>query len=141
MSESVPVRGSVAIPAAELQWRFSRSSGPGGQHVNKTSSAAELLFDVAGSPSLPEPYRARALRRLAGRLVDGVLTVRAEENRSQWRNRQIAQERLAAILREATAPEPAARRATKPGRGAVERRLRGKQHRAETKRLRTRPDY
>src|SRR5437868_716474 len=106
MSADVPVRGSVAIPAAELHWRFSRSSGPGGQHVNKTSSAAELLFDVAGSPSLPEPYKTRALARLEGRLVDGVLTVRVEDNRSQWRNRQLAQERLGAILRAATAPGP-----------------------------------
>ncbi len=141
MSAPLHIRGSVAIPATELQWRFSRSSGPGGQHVNKTSSAAELVFDVAGSPSLPGPYKERALARLAGRLVDGTLAVRAEENRSQWRNRQIAQERLAAILRDATAPEPKARRATKPGRGAVERRLQSKQHRAQTKRLRSRPDY
>jgi ribosome-associated protein len=141
MSEPLHVRGSIVIPAAELQWRFSRSSGPGGQHVNKTSSAAELLFDLAESPSIPEPYRSRALARLAGRLVDGVLTVRAEDQRSQWQNRQAAQARLEALLFEATAPEPKKRRSTRPSRATRERRLENKRRRSDTKRLRARPDY
>lgn len=141
MSGSVPVRGSVAVPAAELQWRFSRSSGPGGQNVNKTSSAAELLFDLAATPSIPEPYKSRALNRLAGRLVDGVLTVRAEEHRSQWQNRQAAQARLSAMLYDATAPEARQRKATKPSRGTQERRLDNKRRRSDVKRLRSRPDF
>jgi ribosome-associated protein len=141
MSGPVFVRGSIVIPAAELQWRFSRSSGPGGQHVNKTSSAAELLFDVAASPSIPEPYRSRALARLSTRLIDGVLAVRSEEHRSQWQNRQAAEARLAALLFDATAPEPSPRKATKPSRGMRERRLENKRRRSDVKRLRSRPDF
>jgi ribosome-associated protein len=140
MSGPLHVRGSITIPVTELEWRFSRASGPGGQHVNKTSSAAELVFDLAASPSIPEPYKQRALDRLAGRLNDGVLSVRAEDRRSQWMNRQSAMERMAAVLYEATAPEPRARRATKPSRGMNERRLENKQRRGNTKKLRGRPD-
>ena len=99
MSGPVRVRGSVVIPDAELSWRFSRSSGPGGQHVNTSDSAAELSFDLAGTPSLPQPYKDRALRRLAGRLIDGVITIRAEEHRSQLRNREAAKERLSGSAR------------------------------------------
>ena len=104
MSEDLWVNGSWAVPAAELRERFSRSSGPGGQSVNTADSRVELSFDVAGSPSLPESVRARALDRLAGRLVDGVLTVAASEHRSQLRNRQAARTRLVAMLREAHHP-------------------------------------
>ncbi|GAA2728772.1 alternative ribosome rescue aminoacyl-tRNA hydrolase ArfB [Actinocorallia aurantiaca] len=129
----IPISGSVAIPEAELSWRFSRSSGPGGQHVNTSATAAELSFDVAGSPSLPSPLRERALQNLGNRLVEGVITIRAEEYRSQLRNREAACERLAALLRDATAPPPRRRRPTKPSRGMVERRLRNKKHRSETK--------
>ena len=129
----IPISGSVAIPEAELSWRFSRSSGPGGQHVNTSATAAELSFDVAGSPSLPSPLRERALQNLGNRLVDGVITIRAEEYRSQLRNREAAFERLAVLLRDATAPPPRRRRPTKPSRGMIERRLRNKKHRSETK--------
>lgn len=129
----IPISGSVAIPEAELSWRFSRSSGPGGQHVNTSATAAELSFDVAGSPSLPSPLRERALQNLGNRLVDGVITIRAEEYRSQLRNREAACERLAVLLRDATAPPPRRRRPTKPSRGMIERRLRNKKHRSETK--------
>lgn len=140
MSATIHVRGSVAIPESELRWRFSRSSGPGGQHVNTSSTAAELSFDVERSPSLPEPLRRRALDRLAGRLVNGVITIRAEEFRSQARNRDAARGRLGALLAEATAPPPKARRRTRPSRGMIERRLENKRRRSEIKRQRGRPD-
>jgi ribosome-associated protein len=136
MPGAIHVRGSAVIPDTELRWRFSRSSGPGGQHVNKTDTAVELSFDLAGTESLPEPLRQRALRRLAGRLVDGVLTIRVEQHRSQWRNRQEALQRLAALLDEATAPPPKRRRPTKPSRAARERRLAAKRRQSELKRLR-----
>ncbi len=125
------------IPEAELRWRFSRSSGPGGQHVNKTETAAELSFDLANTPSLSALYKERGLQRLAGRLVDGVITVRADGHRSQLRNREEAHARLAALLTEATAPPPKARRPTKPSRGSKERRLAAKQQRGAIKRLRS----
>jgi ribosome-associated protein len=137
MSGPVRVRGSVVIPDAELRWRFSRSSGPGGQHVNTSDSAAELSFDVAGSAALPRPYKDRALQRLAGRLVNGVLTIRAEEHRSQLRNREAAKLRLSALLAEATAPPPTPRRPTKPSRRVQARRVEGKRRRGEIKRSRS----
>jgi ribosome-associated protein len=140
MPGPIPVRGSVVIPDSELSWRFSRSSGPGGQHVNTSSTAAELSFDVANSPSLSETFRERALERLANRLVDGVVTIRAEEYRSQLRNRDAACERLAALLRDATAPPPRKRRPTKPSRGATQRRLDDKKRRSQTKKLRRSDD-
>ncbi|MFB7322047.1 alternative ribosome rescue aminoacyl-tRNA hydrolase ArfB [Streptomyces sp. NPDC056190] len=131
------IRGSVALPEAELAWRFSRSSGPGGQHVNTTDSQVELRFDLAGTEALPEVWKQRALERLADRLVDGVISVRASEHRSQWRNREAAAVRLAAILAEATAPPPRPRRPTRIPRGINERRLREKKQRSETKRGRS----
>lgn len=124
------------IPDEELGWRFSRSSGPGGQSVNTTDSRVELSYDVAG---LPERLRQRALTALAGRLVEGVLTIRASEHRSQWRNRQAALARLQATLQQATAPPRAARRPTRPSRAARERRLEGKRVRSTIKRMRRRP--
>ena len=141
MVDDVPIRGSVAIPASELRWRFSRSSGPGGQSVNTTDSRVELLFDVARSPTLPAVWRRRALQRLSDRLVDGVLQVTAQEERSQHLNRRAAERRLAEILQEATKPPPRPRRPTKPSRGSVERRLSQKKRRAATKRgRRVEPD-
>jgi ribosome-associated protein len=138
MSLPVRVRGSVVVPDAELQWRFSRSSGPGGQHVNTSDTQVELRFDVAASAVLPQVWKERALERLAGRLVDeGVLVVRASEHRSQWRNREAAAVRLGALLSEAVAPPPRARRATRPSRGVVERRLTDKKRRADVKRGRS----
>src|SRR5690242_9060604 len=104
MSGPYLIRGSVSLPEAELMWRFSRSSGPGGQHVNTSDSQVELRFDLANTEALPEVWKARALERLAGRLVDGgVVVVRASEHRSQWRNRETAAVRLAALLAEASA--------------------------------------
>jgi len=131
----------VVIPDAELQWRFSRSSGPGGQHVNTSDSQVELRWDLVASAALPPVLRDRALARLAGRLVDDrFVVVRASEHRSQWRNREAAAARLGALLAEATAPPPKARRATRPSRGMVERRLENKRRRAELKRGRGRWD-
>ncbi|MFB7949998.1 alternative ribosome rescue aminoacyl-tRNA hydrolase ArfB [Kitasatospora phosalacinea] len=142
MTEPVRVRGSVVVPDAELVWRFSRSSGPGGQHVNTSDSKVELRWDLAASEALPAVWKERALERLASRLVDGVLVVRASEHRSQWRNREVAAARLAALVGEATAPPPKTRRATKPSRGMVERRLENKRHRSGLKqgRGRIRPE-
>ena len=134
------VRGSLATPERELRWRFSRASGPGGQGVNTTDSRVELSFDLANSPSVPEPLRARAQQRLAGRLADWVLTVVAAEHRSQLRNRAAARERLAAALRAAMAPDPPPRRPTRPSAGARRRRLDAKTRRGQIKRLRGRPD-
>ena len=135
MSLEVTVRG-IPIPPEELSWRFSRSQGPGGQSVNTTDSQAELSFDVLRSAVLPPEMRERALRTLAGRLSDGVVTVTASEFRSQLRNREAAAERLSQLLTDATAPPPPARKKTRPTRGSVERRLAEKQRRSETKRLR-----
>ncbi|AZM53981.1 aminoacyl-tRNA hydrolase [Streptomyces sp. WAC 01529] len=137
MSGPYVIRGSVSLPEAELMWRFSRSSGPGGQHVNTSDSQVELRFDLAATDALPEVWKGRALERLASRLVDGVVSVRASEHRSQWRNREMAATRLAALLAEATAPPPKPRRATKVPRGINERRLRNKKQRSETKRGRS----
>lgn len=128
------------LPERELHWRFSRASGPGGQGVNTTDSRVELSFDLARSPSVPEPLRERALRRLAARLVDGVLTVVASEHRSQLRNREAARDRLAAALRSAMAPDPPRRRPTRPSAGAARRRLDAKARRGAVKRLRGRPE-
>ena len=141
MSGPYFIRGSVALPESELRWRFSRSSGPGGQHVNTSDSQAELRFDLEDTDALPQVWKDRALERLAGRLVDGVLVVRASEHRSQWRNRETACVRMAALLAEATAPPPPRRRARKTPRGLVERRLRNKKHRANIKRGRSGRDW
>jgi ribosome-associated protein len=134
--DDVRVNDRLTIPAAELSWRFSRSSGPGGQGVNTTDSRVELSWDLAGSEVLPTSVRRRAIDRLGSRLVNGVLTVTASEHRSQLRNREAAAARLAGIVAGAMAPPPRARRATKPSRGAVERRIAEKKRRGQTKRNR-----
>ena len=121
------------IPAAELRWRFSRSSGPGGQNVNTTDSRVELLFDLATTPSLPPHLQARALRRLEGKLVEGCVVIAASEHRSQWQNRVAAQRRLVELLQEAIKPPPPPRRATRPTRGSVQRRLAAKKQRGVIK--------
>jgi ribosome-associated protein len=131
----VTVRG-ITIPPDELSWRFSRSSGPGGQSVNTTDSQAELSYDLAGSAALPPVLRDRAVAALAGRLSSGVITVVASEFKSQLRNREAAAARLSALLTEATAPPRPPRRPTRPTRGSVERRLADKQRRSRLKRQR-----
>ncbi|MEV0261518.1 alternative ribosome rescue aminoacyl-tRNA hydrolase ArfB [Streptomyces sp. NPDC050617] len=141
MSGPHVIRGSVSLPEAELMWRFSRSSGPGGQHVNTSDSQVELRFDLARTEALPDVWKQRALERLAGRLVGGVLAVRASEHRSQWRNRETALVRMAALLAEATAPPPRPRKARKVPRGVNERRLREKKARGDTKRGRSGRDW
>ena len=118
---------------AELGWRFSRSSGPGGQNVNSTDTRVELVFNLATSAALPAALKARALGRLAGRLVDGSLVVAASEHRSQWQNRMAAQRRLVGLLKDAIAPPAPPRRRTKPTRGSVERRLAAKKQRSSIK--------
>jgi ribosome-associated protein len=134
----VPVAGRapVRLPAAELRWRFSRSSGPGGQHVNTTDSRVELIFDLAASEALPPLLRARALQRLEGQLLEGCVVISASEQRSQWQNRVAAQRRLVALLQEALRPPPPPRRPTRPTRGSVQRRLEAKQRRSAVKRQR-----
>jgi ribosome-associated protein len=127
----------VSIPGRELAWRFSRSSGPGGQGVNTTDSRIELSLNLEACEGLTAYQRERVLERLAPRLVDGVLTIAASEFRSQLRNRRAARERMAATLAEALAPPPPKRKATKPSRGAVARRLDDKARRAKIKKLRS----
>jgi ribosome-associated protein len=132
----LPVAGSLVVPAAELRWRFSRSSGPGGQGVNTADSRVELSVAPLELPGLSEAQRARLAERLGGRLVDGVLTVVASEHRQQLRNRQAARERMAAVLRAALAPPAPVRRRTRPTRGSQERRIAAKKQRGELKRRR-----
>ncbi|HKR50328.1 MAG TPA: alternative ribosome rescue aminoacyl-tRNA hydrolase ArfB [Pseudonocardiaceae bacterium] len=137
MSDGVRVVGSeVVVPEGELGWRFSRASGPGGQGVNTTDSRVELVFDVTASTAFTEYQRVRVLERLSGHLVAGVLTVVAAEYRSQLRNREAARARLATLLGQALAPDPPARRPTRPSRAARERRIADKRRRTLTKRLR-----
>jgi ribosome-associated protein len=138
--DDVRVGPDVVIPEAELAWRFSRSSGAGGQHVNTTSSRVELSWDLERSTALTARQRALAWRRLAGVLVDGTITVTASERRSQLRNREAAMARLADIVAAAIAPPPPRRRPTKPTAAASERRLDAKRRRGETKRLRRPPE-
>jgi ribosome-associated protein len=142
MAATGPLRVSktVLIPERELRWRFSRSSGPGGQGVNTADSRVELSFDVFRSSALGPTQRARALERLRTRLVDGVLTVSASSQRAQLQNREAARERLAAILAKAIASPPPARRPTKPTKAAAERRLAEKRRRSRVKRLRRADD-
>ena len=124
---------ALVIGAAELGWRFSRSSGPGGQNVNTTDSRVELVFDLAASEALPPALQARALQRLEGKLVEGCVVIAASEHRSQWQNRVAAQRRLVELLQEAIKPPPPPRRATRPTRGSVQRRLAAKKQRGVIK--------
>jgi len=129
----------IEIADWEMTERFVRASGPGGQNVNKVASAVELRFEAERSPHLPEAVKAR-LMRLAGRrwTGDGAVLIRAEESRSQARNREIARERLADLIRRA-AERPKPRRRTRPPRAATLRRLEAKRHRAAVKARRARP--
>jgi ribosome-associated protein len=135
----IVVTDTLSIDEAELEERFVKASGPGGQHVNKTSSAVELRFDVRASPSLPEDVRARLYRLAGSRLTqEGVLVIFAQNARSQEMNRQDARERLVALIRRASvAPKP--RKRTRPPRASKLQRLEGKSRRAGVKALRGRP--
>jgi ribosome-associated protein len=138
---AVRVNDALVIPDSELQWRFSRSSGPGGQGVNTTDSRVQLRWSPstsrAAAEGLSPSQLARLLNRLARRLGDdGVLQVEASAQRSQLQNREAAEQRLSALVAEALAPPPRARRATRPTRGSIERRITGKKHRSSIKKLR-----
>ena len=132
--ESIRVTRSVAIPAAEIELRFSRSSGPGGQHAQKTESRVEAVFDVEASAALSQAQKRRVLAK-----TGPVMRAVAQDERSQWRNRELAVERLVEGLREALRVERK-RVPTKPSAAARERRLEEKRRRARTKRLRRPPD-
>ena len=135
------VTPEILIPASDLRWRFSRSSGPGGQNVNSTDSRVDLVFDLARSGALPPRLQARALARLADHLVEGCVVITAREHRSQWQNRVAAQRRLLALLQGALRPPAPPRRATRPTRGSVERRLKAKQQRSDLKQQRRRQTH
>jgi ribosome-associated protein len=139
VAERLRITPEVAIPLAELEFRASRASGPGGQGVNTTDSRVELRFDLAGSPSLPPDAKARALRRLGPRVdAGGTLRVVAQAQRSQLANRRAATERFAELLAAALAT-PKTRRPTRRTRAAELRRLEAKHRRTATKSLRRRP--
>ena len=127
------VSAAVVIPAAELQWRFSRSSGPGGQNVNKVETAVELGFVLEGSSAIGPFQKQRLLDRLGSRCVAGCLRVAVSEHRSQYQNRQLALARLGDLLRDGLKPPPKLRKPTKPTRGAVKRRVDAKKQRSQVK--------
>jgi ribosome-associated protein len=133
------VSPALTIPAAELGWRFSRSSGPGGQHVNTSDSRVELSWNIADSAALSDGQRLMLVTRLGRRLTAGVVTVAASEQRSQLRNREIALAKLADLVAKGLAPDAPNRRATKPTRGSNRRRLAAKEQRSVTKLQRRRP--
>lgn len=135
----LPVTRVLTIPAAELRWRFSRSSGPGGQHVNTSDSRVQLTWDVAGSLVLGDAQRERILERLGRRLVAGTITVTVSEERSQLRNRVAALDALRELVADALAPPAAQRRPTRPTRGSERRRQAAKTQRSATKQQRRRP--
>ena len=124
------VNRGCAIPLSELEWRFTTSGGPGGQHANRSATAVEVIFDAANSPSLGPVQRARILERLGP-----VVRARSSDERSQLRNRQVAVERLRGRLAAALAVRPV-RRPTRPSRAANERRLQAKRQRSDVKRRR-----
>ena len=134
--QDLVVNDRLIIPSRDLRWRFSRSSGPGGQGVNTTDSRVELVLDIAGCSCLGPFRRARLLDHFQTRLVEGCLRVVVAEERSQWQNRQKALHRMADLLRQGLQPPPPSRKSTRPGRGAVRRRLEAKKKRSDLKRQR-----
>jgi len=137
--EPLKINNSVAIPRAELEVRASRSSGPGGQHVNTSSTRVDVTWNVRTSTALTEAQRERALKMLAPRLsADGSMRHEASDTRSQKQNRELAEQRLAEAVRRALMV-PKKRKATRPTRSSVEKRLEGKKHSSDKKRARRRP--
>jgi ribosome-associated protein len=126
------------VPDDELSWRFSRSSGPGGQHVNTSDTRVEVSWDLGASAALSPAQRALALERLRTRLVDGTLTIASSQYRSQHRNREAARVRLEQVVAAAIVP-PRPRRATRPTKGSQRRRIETKKRRGDVKRGRRRP--
>jgi ribosome-associated protein len=140
MAEDLDVGNGVTIPAAELTVRFSRSSGPGGQNVNRRATRAEVVFDLVSSPSVPPAIKTRARQRLRGQLdTSGRLRVVADDERTQRANRELALQRLAQTLRRAFEPPPPPRKRTQPTKAARERRLVEKKRRGVLKQRRARP--
>ena len=135
----LPVTDVISIPEAELEWRFAPSGGPGGQHANRSATRAELTFDIAGSSAFDEKAKQRMLVRLGKRGTGGVVAVREDSSRSQWRNRQLARARLAELLNDAMRVQQP-RRPTRPSRSARRKRLDEKKRRGDTKRLRRPPE-
>lgn len=139
-ADALAVAPGLAIPRAELEVKASRAGGPGGQHVNTSSTRIELRWNVRTSRALDDPLRVRLLARLANRLdADGGLRVVASEHRSQRQNREAAEARLAALVRAATVV-PKRRKPTKPTRASVARRIEGKRRQGDKKQARRRPD-
>ncbi len=132
----IPITRRISIPDEELDYQFTKSSGPGGQHVNKAETAVRLFFDVAGSPSLSQAVKDR-LSKLAGNRMtdDGTLILECQESRSQHRNRELVTERFIELVQMAARP-PRKRKKTKPSRGAKERRLKAKKKQSEKKKRR-----
>jgi ribosome-associated protein len=136
LESQINISHSLKIPSAELQFKTSRSGGPGGQNVNKLETRVEVLFDVVNSPSIPNYIRLRLLNKLTSQLDSyGILHVVAQDTRSQWKNKQLAIERLTDLLKSALIVRKK-RIATKPTQTAREIRLRSKRTRSQTKRMR-----
>jgi len=130
------VNRRLRIPARELRWSFTRSSGPGGQNVNKLETAVELSLDLQASESLSALQRQRLLQKLTDRNGSGLVRVHASEHRSQYQNRLAALEKMGELLRSALQADPKPRKATKPTRASSQRRVEGKKQRGEIKRSR-----
>jgi ribosome-associated protein len=141
MPDEIPIIDELRIPGAEVRYETGPSSGPGGQHVNKTETRVTLVFDLEGSNALDELQRATLLRALAGRInKEGELRLSSQSSRSQKKNREDATQRFAALLREALTPKPP-RKSTRVPKGAKLRRMDGKRKQANKKRSRQAPDW